>query len=193
MLPLCGAAERVNSYAIVTYIPDPLGSFLDELRKELEPCCLTAPRAHVTVLPPRALATGVDQEAAWRSIESVIPYCQAFCIRPSRIEVFPETNVVYLAIAEGTTDLIQMHLEFNGGALQASEPFEYHPHITLAQNLQPGQAAEIAERAQRRWDAYAKGSQHFPAETFTFVQNTVDNKWIDLAEFVLSPVGVVRR
>ena len=192
MLPLCGAADRVNSYAVVTYIPDPLGSFLDQLRRDLEPCCTMAPRAHVTVLPPRSLSDGVAPEAAWHSIESQAACIQAFCIRPSNIEIFPGTNVVYLGIGEGTADLMHMHAELKGGLMEACEAFDYHPHITLAQGLQPDEAVEIAAQAQRRWDAYSKGTE-FPAEVFTFVQNTQGNKWLDLAEFSLSPVGVARR
>ena len=46
--------ERLNVFALVIYIPDPLGRFLDDLRKELVPDY--QPHAHVSVLPPRTLA-----------------------------------------------------------------------------------------------------------------------------------------
>src|SRR5215472_12727665 len=52
--------EQSPVYALVIYIPDPLGKFLDELRRELVPGC--NPHAHVSVLPPRPLA--VDWEEA---------------------------------------------------------------------------------------------------------------------------------
>ena len=45
--------ERLNVYALVIYIPDPLGRFLDHLRRELVPAY--KPHAHVSVLPPRPL------------------------------------------------------------------------------------------------------------------------------------------
>ena len=46
--------QRLNIYALVIYVPAPLGRFLDDLRRELVPTY--KPRAHVSVLPPRPLA-----------------------------------------------------------------------------------------------------------------------------------------
>ena len=46
--------ERLNVFALVIYIPGPLGKFLDDLRRELVPSY--NPHAHVSVLPPRPLA-----------------------------------------------------------------------------------------------------------------------------------------
>src|SRR5450756_2278998 len=58
------AAERLNVYALVIYIPDPLGRFLDDLRRGLVPEC--NPHAHVSVLPPRPLA--VDWQEAGEQV-----------------------------------------------------------------------------------------------------------------------------
>ncbi len=54
------AEQRLNVFALVIYIPDPLGRFLDDLRTALVPGC--NPHAHVSVLPPRPLA--VDWQVA---------------------------------------------------------------------------------------------------------------------------------
>src|ERR1039458_6592237 len=40
-------------YALVIYLSDPLGGFLDDLRLEMVPGC--NPHAHISVLPPRPL------------------------------------------------------------------------------------------------------------------------------------------
>ena len=40
--------DRINSFALVTYIPEPLAGFLDRLRQELVPNCFL--RAHATIL-----------------------------------------------------------------------------------------------------------------------------------------------
>ena len=61
------AEQRLNVFALVIYIPDPLGRFLDDLRTELVPGC--NPHAHVSVLPPRPLA--VDWQVAERAGEGV--------------------------------------------------------------------------------------------------------------------------
>ena len=51
MLTDPNAADRIGEYALVIYIPDPLGSFLNRIREELAPGGLPG-RAQVTVLPP---------------------------------------------------------------------------------------------------------------------------------------------
>ena len=189
MSPPLNGAERINSFAVVTYIPAPLGKFLDQLRRDLEPASL-APRAHVTVLPPRALREGVTAADAWLQLERMIPAFHVFPIRLGHIEIFPITNVVYLSVNQGLTDLRVMHETLNTGAVAAQENFRYQPHVTLAQGLAPEQAMEIAASAQRLWNEFS-GPRFFSAETFTFVQNTQKNLWIDLGEVALAEmVGV---
>jgi 2'-5' RNA ligase len=191
MLPPTNGADRVNSFAVVTYIPDPLGAFLDQLRRELEPATL-APRAHVTVLPPRALTNGVTTGNALEHIQSAAQAIPPFMIRTAHVEVFPITNVVYIGLDAGGDELRRMHVELNGGPVAAVENFKFHPHVTLAQGLTPEQAMEIAAHAQRRWSSFA-GARAFSAEVFTLVQNTVDNRWIDLADIVLRHFAASRK
>jgi 2'-5' RNA ligase len=183
-------AERINSFAVVTYIPDPLGTFLDHLRRELEPSTL-APRAHVTVLPPRPLGEGVLSSDAWHQLERQMPAFHPFPIRTGHVEVFPTTNVVYISVNQGVHELHRMHDVLNIELLEAPENFRYHPHVTLAQGLSPEQAMEIAARAQRRWNEF-DASHAFNAETFTFVQNTLSNRWKDLGEINLADLAPVR-
>jgi 2'-5' RNA ligase len=191
MLPPTNGADRVNSFAVVFYIPNPLGAFLDQLRRHLEPGTL-APRAHVTVLPPRPLPDGVSPDQAWAYIEGLAPSLHPVLIRAAHIEVFPVSNVVYVGLAAGSEQLEKMHDRLNNGALAAGEAFRFHPHITLAQGLSPEQAMEIAAHAQRRWNEFA-GPREFSADTFTFVQNTLGNRWLDLAELSLRGCVVTRR
>ena len=51
----------INSYALISYLPEPLAGYLDSLRCELVPRCQA--RTHVTVLPPRPLAAGLPDAA----------------------------------------------------------------------------------------------------------------------------------
>jgi 2'-5' RNA ligase len=183
MFPSPNGAERINSFAVVAYIPDPLGSFLDQLRRELEPSTL-APRAHVTVLPPRALREGVSVADAWAQLQRMLPAFHAFPLRMGHVEIFPTTNVVYISLNQGIPALQSMHEALNTGLLESVENFKYHPHVTLAQGLVPEQAMEIAARAQRRWNDFP-GPRGFSAETLTFVQNTLNNKWVDIQGIVL--------
>ena len=71
------------------------------------------------------------------------------------------------------------------------EPFPYHPHVTLAQGLDPSVVAEMYEFAKRRWQE-GTPAHSFAVDRLTFVQNTVENYWIDLTELELTPVRVRR-
>ena len=45
----------ISRYALVTYVRNPVGEFIEELRRELHPTAVH-PAAHLTILPPRELA-----------------------------------------------------------------------------------------------------------------------------------------
>jgi 2'-5' RNA ligase len=179
------AEERLNVFALVIYIPDPLGRFLDDLRRELAPDY--NPHAHVSVLPPRPLA--VDWEEASNQARVLIESAPPFSVELTETDIFPVTNVVYLEVGKGASELRSMHSAMNQGALAFDEPFKYHPHITLAQEAPVESVAGIHEIARRRWREY-RGPRKFPADQAVFVQNTLNNCWIDLAEYHFGAVPV---
>ena len=178
------AEERLNVFALVIYIPDPLGRFLDDLRRELAPH--SNPHAHVSVLPPRPLA--MDWQAAAGQARALTEGWAPFEIELAGLQVFPVTNVIYIEIGAGAADLRRMHAAMNTGALEFQEPFPYHPHITLAQEIPPQEVQAIHELARRRWKEYGGGSV-FRAERTVFVQNRLDNCWCDLADYSLGAVA----
>jgi len=178
------AGERLNVFAVVIYVPDPLGRFLDDLRRELAPGC--NPHAHVSVLPPRPLA--VEWHAASGQAHALTRGWAPFEIELGGLQIFPVTDVIYIEIGAGASELRRMHTAMNTGALQFLEPFPYHPHITLAQEIPRQEVRCIHELALRRWKEY-RGSSVFRVERAVFVQNTPDNCWIDLAEYSLGPAA----
>src|SRR3954453_21917265 len=100
-----GAGDRLNVFALVIYIPNPLATFLDDLRVELVPHYV--PHAHVSVLPPRPIS--VPTEEAREYAEKLAAQFEPFEIRLDGIELFPVTDVVYLSLAAGTRDICRMH------------------------------------------------------------------------------------
>jgi hypothetical protein len=177
--------ERLNVFALVSYIPGPLGQFLDDLRRHLVPGC--NPHAHVSLLPPRPLA--VDWPVASDQVRSILMDWTPFEVELTGIDVFPVTNVIYIDVGRGATALRQVHREMNTGPLEFQEPFAYHPHITLAQELPPEKVLETNQLAHRLWREY-DGTRSFTAGHATFVQNSLGNCWIDLAEFALGGTPV---
>lgn len=177
--------ERLNLFALVIYVPDPLGRFLDDLRRELAP--QDNPHAHVSVLPPRPLAG--DWPAASEQVRALTDERAPFAIELTDIRVFPVTDVVYLELGIGASELCHLHGAMNCRTLEFPEPFAYHPHLTLAQEIRHSDVAAVRDTAVRRWREYP-GPRSFRAERAVLVQNTLHNCWIDLAEYALGAVAV---
>ena len=172
-------------YALVIYLPDPLGGLLDDLRLEMVPGC--SPHAHVSVLPPRPLP--VAPEAAIEEARGIVGGFAAFDIELGQIEKFDVTDVIYISVEGGAEQLRQMHRSLNRGALAFQEPFTYHPHVTLAQEIEPGQVETLRALAVRRWREFP-GPRRFRAESTVFVRNSRGNLWTDLASGPLHGASV---
>jgi 2'-5' RNA ligase len=175
-----GVVTSAHQFALVSYIPDPLGNFLDRLRLELVPGC--SPHAHVTVLPPRPISAGEGQ-AAEELMESA-EHLSEFDIELGDVEVFPVSKVVYIGLAKGERELREMYRSFNKGAVAFREPFPYHPHVTLAQKFPLEDLDRIASVARRRWDEYRQ-TRTFTVHSLDFVKNLQGNSWADLANINL--------
>jgi len=169
-------ADRLNSFALVAYIRGSLGRFLDDLRLEIAPNC--NPHAHVSILPPRPIHGSADE--AWEHIRTRVEDIPAFPVRIAEIEVFPVTSVIYIALGQGRSDLEQMHRALNTGLLDFQEPFKYHPHITLAQEIPLPDVVPALELARHRWREWSH-KREFLVDNVTFVQNTGQCGWRDLA------------
>ncbi len=171
-----GELLTLGQFALVSYIPDPLARFLDDLRIDLTPGC--KPRAHVTILPPRPLSGELKEAVGQitRDTKGMSP----FRVRLGKIEVFDKSHVVYLSIAEGVTELREFYTALNRGALEYKEPFAYHPHITIAQNICADEAGPLAAIARERWEGY-RGPRDFVVSSLSFVQHVAPSIWTDVA------------
>jgi 2'-5' RNA ligase len=174
------AWDRINSFALVSYIPEPLASFLDALRQELVPNCFL--RAHVTILPPRPISS--SPEAAWETIRALAPSFAPFEVEMTDVEVFPVSDVIHVGIGRGGAEMERMHDSLSVNGLKFSEPYPYHPHVTLAQELKGDEVDELARVARTRW-AESKLPHTFRVEEIYFVQNTRRKEWLDLGESAL--------
>ncbi len=174
------AWDRINSFALVSYIPEPLAGYLDRLRQELVPNCFL--RAHVTILPPRPISS--SPEAAWKTVQTLASRFAPFDVEMTRVEVFPVSDVIHIGIGRGREELERLHGELNVEGLKFAEPYPYHPHITLAQDLKGDEVDELARVARARW-AESDVPKVFHVEKVFFVQNTRRKQWLDLGESAL--------
>ena len=124
-------------------------------------------------------------ETAWNDLSDALDRFPPFRLELTSIEVFEGSNVIYLSVGAGYRELETMHAELNRGPLAFAEPFEYHPHVTLAQELLPQDVDAALARARGRWREFPS-SHSFIVDRLTFVQNTQENRWADLAGRMLS-------
>lgn len=134
-------------FALVSYTPEPLRSWLMTLRESLPVEANSEP--HVTILPPRPLTVGPDE--AQQKIASVLDSCPRFEIQLSEICAFPETNVLYLDVNEGAETLHKLHSQLNAGEFYFQECFDFHPHVTIGGPVPPAELETVSSKAAEAW------------------------------------------
>jgi 2'-5' RNA ligase len=174
--------KTLGQFALVSYIPDPLASFLDGLRLELTPGC--DPHAHVTILPPRPIED--ELKDAIHQIAEQVRNVRPFEVELSEIGIFEKSCVIYVGLAKGAAELRELYGLLNRDHLAFGEHFPYHPHITIGQNIAPEDLAGRAERAREKWAAWI-GPRSFRVSRLSFVQHVAPTIWADVAAL---PVGV---
>jgi len=173
--------SRGEFFALVSYVPEPLGSTLDRLKHSVGG--ERSSPAHVTLLPPRPLRS--DPEAAYVRIREVLAGFPAFELELTEICRFPATNVLYLAVGKGHEQIREIYRALNLGELHHQEEFEFLPHLTLAYPADLESAEKMRLELDKAW------SQHRPAEAFVvdravFISRTPDGGWNQLGEHSLS-------
>jgi 2'-5' RNA ligase len=176
-------------FALVSYIPDPLGSFLQELRETLQGN--DSSQAHITLLPPRALKVPV--EVASTQVRSILRRFPAFEVELSKVRRFAATSFLYLDLREGDALVHDLHAALNTGELADPEEFEFRPHLTLGGPVSPGKLDFAQQQAELTWDA-AQCSPRFVIDEIVFLWLSPDSahgEWRRLWSQSLSP-GALR-
>lgn len=173
--------------ALVAYIPGPLGKFLDRLRSDLVSGCNL--QSHVTILPPRLLDAPESELVA--DLESKANATASFEIRLGPIEVFPITNVIYISLATGTSDVEDLHGKLTNSRFASMEMYPFHPHVTLAQEIPADKVPEVLERATSAWETWSK-ERSFTVDRLTFVRNENGFGWKTISEHGLQPATLLK-
>jgi 2'-5' RNA ligase len=177
---LCGEGSAINSFSLVAYVPQPLAGLIERLRQEIQPAYKG--RSHLTFLPPRPLEIPLEQIRS--QLEAGLRNQPSFRVELREVRVFPVSEAIHLSVGTGSAEAKRIHEVLHRDRLCCKEMFEYHPHVTLAHDLNPENVAVAAELAKRRWQEYS-GPRDFLVDHVTLVQNTVENIWTNLGEFAL--------
>jgi len=164
-------------YAAVAYVRNPVGNFVEELRRELHPSHTHAD-AHITILPPRPLMG--TEEQAMELLQEVCAAARPFDITMGDVESFvPATPTVFIRVAYGAYRMRELHDEFNRKGLEFCEPWPYMPHLTIVKADTECEAEKVLKIARKRWETFKDGRK-IRIDSITFVKGNGE-RWLDLA------------
>jgi 2'-5' RNA ligase len=180
----------VQQYALVAYVRSPVGTFVEQLRREVYPEHAHLP-AHVTVLPPRGLQGPEDQALA--AVARFAASQPAFEIGMGDVESFvPSTPTIFIRVARAAYRMRELHDAMNSGALQYDEPWPYMPHLTIAKLNCVPDVEKVINEVRERWQQF-RGDRDIRIDNLAFVRGS-GHTWFDIAQFSLdgTPITLPR-
>jgi 2'-5' RNA ligase len=170
-----------SRYALVTYVRNPVGEFVEQLRRELHPTTAHM-AAHLTILPPREL-TGTEA-AALEFLEEACSRVIPFSVDLGDVETFlPTTPTVFIAVQHAASRMRQLHDQLCRRGLHCEETWPYTPHLTIVKTEQDDQARAASVVARQRWAQFS-GKRQVQVEELMFVREHA-GCWQDLAPLPL--------
>jgi len=166
-----------SRYALVTYVRNSVGEFVEQLRRELHPTTAHMP-AHLTILPPREL-TG-SEAAALEFLEEACSRVVPFSVELGDVETFlPTTPTVFIQVKRAAYRMRELHDQLCSQGLGCVESWPYIPHLTIVKTEQDEQALAACAIARERWAQFA-GKRQVHVEELMFVREN-GGDWQDVA------------
>jgi 2'-5' RNA ligase len=167
-----------SRYALVAYLRNSVGEFVENLRQELHPA-LPHLAAHLTLLPPRPLHA--TENAALQLLAGICCQTEPFEVTLGDMGTFvPTTPTVYISVAHRASRLRELHDQLNTQVLAFTEEWPYTPHLTVVKMPTEEEAELALVIARERWQQYS-GSRRILLDRLTFVREEAQHHWVDLA------------
>ena len=177
------AAEVMPSsrYALVTYVRNPVGEFVTQLRRELHPTLPHMP-AHLTILPPRELIG--SESAALEFLEEACSHAVPFGVELGDVDTFlPTTPTVFIQVRRAAYRMRELHDRLCGQGLRCGEDWPYIPHLTILKAETDELARAACAVARERWAEFPS-NREVHVEELVFVREN-GGSWQDLARLAL--------
>src|ERR1700733_2367288 len=169
-----------SRYALVSYVRNPVGEFVEKLRQELHPAMSHMP-AHLTILPPRELQS--SESAALEFLGDICSHVIPFDVELGDVETFlPTTPTVFIQVKRAAYRMRELHDQFEK-TLQSKEIWPYIPHLTILKTELDEEARRAAVVARERWARF-NGKRQVHLDELMFVREA-DGHWQDLAHLPL--------
>jgi 2'-5' RNA ligase len=170
-----------SRHALVTYVHNPVGEFVEKLRQELHPSLPHMP-AHLTILPPRVLLG--SEQSALDFLEDACSQVVPFDVELGEVETFlPTTPTVFIQIKRAAYRMRELHDRLSNRTLCCEENWPYIPHLTIVKTELDEQAQAAASIARERWQKF-EGKRQVHVDHLMFVRES-DGLWQDVAPLPL--------
>lgn len=173
-----------RNIGVAIEVPQPYGAVLQRWRQRLgDPLAMRVP-PHVTLLPPTAMPSErlpVVEEHLRRIAAEEHP----FTITLRGTGTFrPVSPVTFVQLAAGISDCERLEARVRSGPLHRDIKFNYHPHVTLAQDVDD-------EALERGFVELATYAATFEVWGFTLYEEGRDRVWRPQRDFSFGsePVG----
>jgi 2'-5' RNA ligase len=169
----------VTTIGVAIAVPDPWGARLQQYRTNLGDDSAKGIPTHITLMPP----FDVEQERL-PAIEQHLLEASAtnadFKIHLRGTGTFrPVSPVVFVVVVEGISACEQLALSVRRGPLAADLQFPYHPHVTVAHDLENS----LLDRA---FAELAGFECEFRAEKFSLYVHDKEEGWQPTRDFPLT-------
>ncbi len=161
-------------------VPEPWGSRLQDYRTGLGDKSALGIPTHITLMPP--------YEAEWHELPDIEEHLaeasrqnQPFKIHLRGTGTFrPVSPVVFVVVVEGISACEQLAFTVRRGPLERDLQFPYHPHVTVAHELDD----TCLDKA---FSELASFECAFVADHFSLYVHDDETGWVPTRDFPLSP------
>jgi 2'-5' RNA ligase len=174
----------VEVVGVAVAIPEPHASVLAKWRRQVGDPAADLVFPHVTLLPPTPVAAGRMDEVEAHLAEAAAAH-EPFVMHLSGTGTFrPTSPVVFIQIATGVADCEQLERAIRRGPLSRTLEFPYHPHVTVAQDIDEAALDEA-------YEGLSGFVARFPVERFGLFSRNGGGQWTWRTEFELGrrPAG----
>jgi 2'-5' RNA ligase len=170
----------VTRIGIANAVPDPWGARLQDYRTGLGDTTATGIPTHVTLIPPLEVAPD-DLGRVEDHLDKVAAVNPEFRIHLRGTGTFrPISPVVFANLAAGGAECERLASAVRSGPLAMQLTFPYHPHVTIAHDLDDA----LLDRA---FEDLASFECDFRAGVFSLYVHDVDDGWLRTRDFRLGP------
>ncbi|HET7386260.1 MAG TPA: 2'-5' RNA ligase family protein [Nocardioidaceae bacterium] len=172
----------MSSIGVAIAVPDPWGRKLQDYRTALGDPTAPGIPTHVTLVPPVEIDRNAVPEVERHLAEAAANH-HAFRLHLRGTGTFrPVSPVVFAVVVEGISGCEQLALSIRRGPLEVDLAFPYHPHVTIAHDLDD----ECLDRA---FEEQAAFEAAFTVDHFSLYVHRADAGWVPTRDFWLTAAG----